>query len=146
MRNKPLLGSLLSVGQGVFYFITGVWPLFSIGTFQRVTGPKFDLWLVKTVGVLITVIGLVLTVTGLRQEVTLDTKILAVGSAAGLAGIDTVYVARRRISPIYLLDAAVELCVILLWFFVNTGRQKISGQVNARPMATGVTWQNQQQQ
>jgi hypothetical protein len=35
--------------------MTGLWPLVSIGTFQQVTGPKTDLWLVKTVGVLIAV-------------------------------------------------------------------------------------------
>lgn len=34
---------------------------------------------------------------------------LAAGSAAALAGIDLVYVARRRISPRYLADAAVQV-------------------------------------
>jgi hypothetical protein len=43
----------LAARQGVYYLLTGVWPLPSIGSFQRVTGPKTDLWLVRTVGVLV---------------------------------------------------------------------------------------------
>ena len=48
----------ISLAQGLFYFLTGVWALVSIDTFQKVTGPKTDLWLVKTVGVLFRVIGI----------------------------------------------------------------------------------------
>src|SRR4051812_49609509 len=53
--------------QGLYYLVTGVWPLVSIETFQMVTGPKTDHlvtgretdhWLVMTVGVLVTAVGL----------------------------------------------------------------------------------------
>jgi hypothetical protein len=108
---------LLSLAQGLFYFITGVWPLVSIGSFQKVTGPKTDLWLVKTTGVLISVIGVVLLVAGFRRREGPEIPLLAVGSAAGLTGIDVVYVAKKRISPIYLLDALVELGLIGWWAF-----------------------------
>jgi hypothetical protein len=43
--------------QGWFYLLTGLWAILDIDSFQRVTGPKVDLWLVKTVGVLVIVIG-----------------------------------------------------------------------------------------
>jgi hypothetical protein len=52
--------------QGTYFFMTGVWPLVSIDTFQRVTGPKVDLWLVNTVGVLVAVIGAALILAGVR--------------------------------------------------------------------------------
>ena len=29
--------------QGIFYFLTGIWPLLSMETFLKVTGPKTDL-------------------------------------------------------------------------------------------------------
>lgn len=122
--DSPTVDAYASIGQGLYYLITGVWPLASIGTFQLVTGPKIDHWLVKTVGVLVSVIGGVLIMAGLRRRVTPEVKLLAVGSAAGFTAIDTVYVARRRISPIYLADALAELCLILLWSFVKTGRQR----------------------
>jgi hypothetical protein len=37
---------------------------------------------------------------------------IAAVCAGGLAAIDVVHVARRRISPVYLLDAVVELGVL----------------------------------
>ncbi len=117
--NSSTLSSYVALGQGVYYLFTGVWPLLDIRTFQMVTGPKADLWLVKTVGVLITVIGGVLMLAGWRRRTTKEMTTLALGSAAGLMGIDAVYVARRRISPIYLADAGAELALILLWGWIR---------------------------
>ena len=37
---------------------------------------------------------------------------IAAGCAGGLAAIDLVYVLRGRISPVYLLDAALELAAL----------------------------------
>lgn len=105
----------LALVQGLYSVVTGSWPILSMRTFQAVTGPKTDLWLVKTVGVLIAVVGMVLVRAGQRQRVTPEIRLLAMGSAAGLAGIDIFYVLRRRISPVYLLDAALELALALSW-------------------------------
>ncbi len=82
-------------------------------TFERVTGPKVDRWLVQTVGVLVLVIGGALALGGARRRLTPELALLAAGSAAGLAAIDVVYVARRRIAPIYLLDALAEVLLLL---------------------------------
>src|SRR3954447_3194547 len=98
----------VAVAQAIFYVLTGVWSLVGIRSFQKVTGPKVDVWLVKTVGVLVIVIGGVIGLAGCRKRVTPEVALLATGSAAGLAAIDVVYVARRRIRPVYLLDAAAE--------------------------------------
>src|SRR5918911_370036 len=99
---------LLVLLQGLYFFVTGVWPLLSIETFQLVTGRKTDLWLVKTVGAFIVVIRLILLSAFVRNQVSFEVILVAVGSAIALAGIDVVYVARRIISPIYLLDAVLE--------------------------------------
>lgn len=115
MTNRYSFRSLLSIAHGIFYLVTGVWPLLDLRTFQAVTGPKTDRWLVKTVGVLIAVVGSVLVLAGLRREETDEIPVLAIGSAAGLAAIDGIYVARRRISPIYLLDAAAEIALVAAW-------------------------------
>lgn len=105
----------LALAQGVFYALTGLWPLVSIGTFERVTGPKVDRWLVKTVGVLVGVIGAVLLRAGARRRVDAEIALLAAASALGLAVIDTTYSVRGRISKVYLLDAVVELALALCW-------------------------------
>ena len=118
MSSERSLRSWLAAIQGAYFFVTGVWPLVSIGTFQLVTGPKTDLWLVRTVGVLITVIGAVLLLAAKRRAVTPEVALLAVGSALGLAAIDIIYVTARVIAPIYLADAAAELLLVAAWAFV----------------------------
>jgi hypothetical protein len=94
--------------QGIFYLATGVWPLLSPGSFQRITGPKSDFWLAQTLGGLISVVGFVLM---RSSRPTQAVRQLAIGSAVALAFSDMVFVARRRISPVYLLDATVELAL-----------------------------------
>jgi hypothetical protein len=102
--------------QAVYDLATGIWGLVDIRSFQKVTGPKTDTWLVKTVSVLVIVIGGVISAAGRRGKITPEIVALAVGTNAGLTAIDLVYVAKRRISPIYLLDAIVELALIAAWW------------------------------
>jgi hypothetical protein len=105
----------LALGQGLFYTATGVWPLLSRRSFESVTGPKTDWWLVQTVGLLVTAIGGTLTIAGAAGRAGSDLRRLAVASALGLAAIDIVHSTRGRISKVYLLDAAGELCLAAAW-------------------------------
>ena len=106
---------LVALVQGLYFFISGVWPILSMKTFLKVTGPKTDLWLVKTVGLILAVIGLVLVYAQINGEINTSVILLAMGSALSLAIVEFVYVAKRVISPIYLGDAAVELILIGWW-------------------------------
>lgn len=101
-------------GQSIYFLFTGIWPLISIESFQAVTGPKVDLWLVKMVGLLAAAVGLSLLIATVYKRLLLETFILAVGSATSFAIIDIVYALSGRISPIYLLDAAVQVILIIL--------------------------------
>jgi len=103
------------LAQGIYYVLTGLWPLISISTFQLVTGHKTDLWLVQTVGVLVAVIGATLCVAGYRRQGSPEIFFLALGSALGLASVDILFVLQRQISPIYLLDAVIEIGLVALW-------------------------------
>jgi hypothetical protein len=116
------LGVVAAV-QGLYYLVTGVWPLVHIDSFQAVTGPKTDLWLVYTVGALIGVIGLVLLNAARAGRVTADIILLAVGSAVALTAIDVIFVARQVIAPIYLADAAAEV-VLIAWWAVAASRSR----------------------
>jgi hypothetical protein len=111
------MGILLKVAliQGVFYLATGLWPLVDIQSFQLVTGPKTDLWLVKTVGLLVSVVGAALISASRGRRITPEVALLAVGSALSLATIDLVYALSGRISAVYLGDAVVEIGLALLW-------------------------------
>lgn len=101
--------------QAAVYILTGIWPWLSMRAFLKVTGPKEDLWLVKTVGALVTVVGAVLGLAGLRRRVTPEIALLGAGSASALAGVDALYVAQGRIPPVYLLDMAGELVLVAGW-------------------------------
>jgi hypothetical protein len=106
----------LAAGQGAFYVATGVWPLVHMPSFEAVTGPKVEGWLVRTVGVLVAAIGAALALGARRDAVGPELRLLAGASAAGLAAIDGWYAGRRRrISPIYLADAAVEVALAAAW-------------------------------
>lgn len=110
-----VLRRYLALGHGLYYLITGLWPLVDIRSFLAVTGPKVDLWLVKTVGVLLSIVGAVVAAAGVRRRIAPEVAALAAASAVGLAGIDLVYALRGRISRIYLAEAAVELGLVVAW-------------------------------
>ncbi len=99
---------IVLIVQGVYYLLTGIWPLVSIRTFEAVTGPKTDDWLVQTVGVLAATIGATLLVGRRRQPPNRETLTLAMLSIFSFAAVDVVFVARGIISPIYLVDAALQ--------------------------------------
>src|SRR4051812_6931646 len=101
-RGAALVTAMLWT-QGVYYLLTGLWPLVSIETFQLVTGPKTDHlptgresdpWLVTTAGALIAAAGATLTAAAWRRRNPPEAVLLAVLCAVGLAAIDVIYVAR----------------------------------------------------
>ena len=102
-----------ALAQGLFYVATGLWPVLHLRSFEAVTGPKRDRWLVRTTGALIAAIGGSLLVAA--RDRSRAAKTLGVASAATLAGADLVFVASGQIPRIYLADAAAEAAVIGLW-------------------------------
>ena len=105
----PLLLKL----QAVYYAVTGLWPLVSLRTFEWVTGPKVDDWLVHMVGLLAATIGVTLWVGAREKQPAPAIVLLAVLSAASFAFIDIRYALVGRISAIYLGDAVVEVAMAL---------------------------------
>ncbi|MGB3222460.1 MAG: hypothetical protein WBB23_06635 [Desulforhopalus sp.] len=112
--------------QGLYYFISGIWPLLSITTFQIVTGPKIDIWLVKTVGSLLMVTGFVLIMVAIRRRISLEIIVLAIGNALALTVIEVIYWSNGIISAIYLLDAVVEVLLIIGWLLLWRRMTRVS--------------------
>jgi len=106
---------IVAIAQAIYFIPTGLWAIFHISSFEAITGPKVDRWLVKTVGALVGVVGGVIAMAGVRKRVTPEIVVLGIGSAAALGAIDVVYVAKRRISAVYLLDALGEVVLIAAW-------------------------------
>lgn len=105
------------IGQGAYYAIAGVWPIIHMRSFITVSGPKWDLWLVVTVGALLAVIGMVLLMAALRSRITQEIFALAIGIAVVLIIVDVYYVSIHRIWPIYMGDAFVEAAIVLTLLF-----------------------------
>jgi hypothetical protein len=102
--------------QGSYSLLTGLWGLLDIDSFMAVTGPKRDIWLVKTVSVLIISFSIPLLLLARRRRGPLrEGGLLALLAAAGLAVIDFYYSARRVIWPVYALDGIVETVFVLTW-------------------------------
>src|SRR3954452_1725094 len=105
----------LAWAQAAYFILTGVWPLVHIRSFMAVTGPKRDLWLVRTVGAVVSAVGLALATAAWSGEFPAAIFVLAVGSALALTAIDVIYVWAGAISKIYLLDAAAEIALVAGW-------------------------------
>src|SRR3954467_3533004 len=75
---------VLAFIQAVYFALTGLWPLVHIKSFMAVTGPKQDLWLVRAVGVLVSVVGIVIAFAAARRAIDANVILLAVGAALGL--------------------------------------------------------------
>jgi UDP-N-acetylmuramyl pentapeptide phosphotransferase/UDP-N-acetylglucosamine-1-phosphate transferase len=108
---------IVALAQALYFVPTGLWAICHLRSFEAITGPKVDRWLVRTVGALVAVIGVAIGSAGYRNRVQPETVILAAGSTAALGVIDVIYVVKRRISPIYLLDAIGETLFLVAWTF-----------------------------
>ncbi len=98
--------------QAVYYLVTGIWPVIDMVTFEAVTGPKTDDWLVQMVGLLAAAIGATLLARSYAGQPNRETLVLSVLSAISFMAIDIVYTANGTISKIYLVDAGVQIILL----------------------------------
>lgn len=107
---KKGLGSVFLV-QGIYFVVTGIWPVVNMASFITATGPKQDTWLVEMVGLLSTSIGLTYIVTSLRRRAL--PVLLGYSVSFSFLVMDLIYVIRGEIDQIYLLDAGIQAAFII---------------------------------
>ena len=105
----------MALTQGIYYLVSGAWGVVHVDSFQKVTGRKTDLWLVKTVGLLLVAIGGGLILAGAGRGFAPGLVFIAMASAVALLTVELVYVLKRVIGPIYLADAVVEAGFLIWW-------------------------------
>lgn len=109
---------IILISHAAYILLTGIWPIVDIRSFMMVTGPKEDIWLVKTVGALLIPVALCmlsyLRITTSKWPVI----ILAIGISIAFMCIDIYYATTDVISDIYLADAAAEFVFLSGWIFV----------------------------
>jgi energy-converting hydrogenase Eha subunit E len=112
MRSSP---HAIPLAQGIYYAVTGLWPVVHLRSFEAVSGPKVDKWLVRTIGGLIAAVGVSLIAGSFERRSSRALRVLGVGSAAALGLADIVYAARGRISKVYLGDAVIQGGLVASW-------------------------------
>jgi hypothetical protein len=122
MLPRKLYRVLLWV-QGVYTLLTALWGLIDIDSFMAVTGPKTDIWLVKTVSVILVAIGVALFSFLWVQSDPLPAILLGLLTSAGLAAIDFYYSGREVISWVYALDGIAEALFTLVWLYLLSQRK-----------------------
>lgn len=138
MRGETTVQAL-AVGQGAWFLAAGIWPLLHEASFEAVTGPKRERWLVKTVGVLVAAVGATLLLAARQRSISPEARLLGASSAAGLAAIELWYAGvRRRIAPVYLADAVAELVLLTGWGITAASRSA-AGAAAVREGAAATT-------
>lgn len=117
MLTKKLY-KLLLILQGFYTLLTALWALIDIDSFMEITGPKTDLWLVKTVSVLLVPIAFSLILPVFFKATFWQPFIIGLLSAAGLAVIDFYYSLNSTISKIYLWDGIAQCFFALWWIYL----------------------------
>lgn len=108
------MGRILTA-QGWFYVVTGLWPILHIKSFEAVSGPKTDKWLVRTLGLLIACSGIIF----IHYPMNEAALTLAILNAVVLSSIDIYYVWKKVIWKTYLADALVEGGFILSYLVLK---------------------------
>jgi hypothetical protein len=127
--------SRLARAQGTYVLATAAWPLVHYRSFERVTGPKADRWLVQTVAGLGVTIGWAMLRSASTPEALPVAARLGMGSALTFGAIDAVYGASGRIRRLYLADAAVEAGWLAAWW--AEGQVRRDRDAGPRPRRAG---------
>ncbi|HEY6957803.1 MAG TPA: hypothetical protein VI814_03175 [Candidatus Limnocylindria bacterium] len=114
----------------IAYWIFGaVWPLVSMRSFERVTGNKRDEWLVRTVSLLMLSVVATLAALGRSRRDEAALRLLGATSAGALGSVALVGPLVGRISPVYLMDAAVDTALTALWALAPGTRSAAHGDM-----------------
>lgn len=103
--------------QGSYTLLTAVWPIVHIKSFMDVSGYKTDIWLVKTVGILLAAIAVCLLLSISSKE-NFPVAVLGLFTAAGMAYVDFFYALNDTIPDIYMADGTVEILFVLVWMYL----------------------------
>jgi hypothetical protein len=109
---------ILAVAQVVYIAVTALWPLVDIKSFMEITGPKTDVWLVKTVAALLLPISLTMSTLLYTARDQRSLFVLGASTAAAFLVVDLYYSLNDVISDIYLLDAVIEFFFLIGWAVV----------------------------
>ena len=119
-REDPL--GRVALAHIAYWTFGALWPLINIKSFEAITGHKREDWLVRTVALMM--LGVVVSLETMRERRRDDIamRVLGATSAAALGGVALVGPLVGRISPVYLMDAAMDLALAIGWLRARSSR------------------------
>jgi hypothetical protein len=116
---KPMkITRILLWVQSSYMLLTAIWPLVDIHSFMKVTGPKTDIWLVKTVGALLIPVGLCLMYHLFIRTDQRPAILLGGLTAVSFICVDFYYALNDVISDIYMADGVLQIIFLSAWILV----------------------------
>ena len=103
--------------QGAYFLLAGAWPLASLKSFEAVTGPKRERWLIRSLATAMAVAGAALLSGARSRRVTPELALLANGMGLGFGLLELTNVIRGRIRRVYLGDVALQFAFAAAWAF-----------------------------
>ncbi len=101
--------------QATYFLLTAVWPLAHIESFIWITGYKYDVWLVKTVAVLVLNSSMCFFLTLVLKEQSVPVFLLSFISCIGFLFVDVYYALNSVIDKVYLVDGLLQLMLLVVW-------------------------------
>ena len=129
--DQSKLSRTLAWTQGGYYLATGLWPILHLRSFEKLTGPKPEGWLTKTLGGVIAAVGATFVLAAQRKHVSLEMRVLGFTSALAFAVSDTLYPMKGRIAKTYLADALPQLMLAAGWLAASRRRSRVKHKVRA---------------
>lgn len=108
--------NILPLIQSVYFIISSLWPLVHIESFFRITGSKHDVWLVKTVSLILFPYGLMAIYALNFRRLPVVGLSLAI-CCFSLAFIDVYYYLTGTLKWVYLIDAAMQTVFLTYWIW-----------------------------
>jgi hypothetical protein len=119
----------LIIFHGLYLLITAIWPLIDIESFMRVTGPKTDIWLVKTVAVLLIPVSICILFPLFSRINPILSILVSLLCTAGLAAIDFYYTSTETISNVYRYDGFLQVILFVSWLSILIRNRQVLLQV-----------------
>ena len=104
--------------QDSYFTLTGVWPLLHMPCFMAVTGLKYKVQLVVTVGLLILSIGAALLIAAFLDTSEESPAVLGFFRFMSMGAVDVRCALNNIILDEYLLDAVPEIIFALAWIWI----------------------------
>lgn len=113
MRNL----NIIPFFQAVYFFLTAIWPFIHLESFLFVTGPKTDIWLVKTVSLLLLPYAVLLVYLSFSGKKNLIIALSISICCLSLIIIDLYYYFKGVIRWVYLIDCFLQIFFLIYWMY-----------------------------